>query len=76
MKYLYELPKESKLYLKVSMIRTGLLFFVMFAFLKFTNIWIGFEDKLILLGGYAIIYHWIIFFVKRYKEKKAHNKGS
>jgi len=75
MNYLFDLPNGSFKYIKVAMIRTGILFFLLFGFLKVTNIWDGFESNIIMLGGFAIIYHWIVFFIKRKKEKKAHNKG-
>ena len=71
MNYLYDLPDGSWRYLKVSMIRTAIIFFLLFGFLKITKIWDGFEDKLILLGGLSIIYHYVVFFIKRRKEKKS-----
>jgi len=30
--------------------------------------WPGFEDNVLLLAGLAIIYHFIVYFVKRKKE--------
>jgi len=74
MKYLYELPNDSSRYLRVAMIRLAILFFLLFGFLKMTKIWNGFEDNLILLGGLSIIYHYVIFFIKRKKEKTQDSK--
>lgn len=54
MNYLFDLPNSSFKYIKVAMIRTGILFFLLFGFLKVTNIWDGFESNIIMLGGFAI----------------------
>jgi len=67
---IFETPKESHGYLKVSMIRTGIVFFLLFALFHTTGMWPDFESNLLLLGGLAIIYHYVVYFVMRKREKK------
>lgn len=64
-----KIPAKSNEYIRVSMIRTSILFFLLFGFLHVTEMWPGFEDNVLLLAGLAIVYHFVVSFVKRRREK-------
>ena len=70
MKNFFNTPEKSFEYLKVSLIRLAISFFLLYALLHVTQMWPGFEDNVLLLAGLAIIYHFIVYLVKRNKGKK------
>lgn len=70
MNYFFDTPEKSYEYLKVSIIRLGIYYFLLYALLHTTQMWPGFEVIFNLLAVLSIIYHFVVYFVKRTKEKK------
>jgi hypothetical protein len=64
-----KIPTKSNEYIRVSVIRTSILFFLLFGFLHVIEMWPGFEDNVLILAVLAIVYHFVVFFVMRRREK-------
>ncbi len=71
MKNLFEIPENSLEYWRVSMFRTGIIFFLLYGYLHVTQMWPGFEDTILLVTGLSIVYHYVNYFKKRRAERKA-----
>lgn len=68
---LFDVPEKSTEYIRVSLIRQAIIFFLLYGYLHVTQMWPGFESNVLMLAGLSIIYHYVVFFRKRIAERKA-----
>jgi len=61
-------PAESYPYLKKSMIRLSIMFFLLYGFLHVTQMWPGFESPILIIAALSVVYHFAVYFKKRKRE--------
>lgn len=72
MNYFFDTPEKSYEYIKVSIIRLGIYYFLLYALLHTTQMWLGFEVIFNLLAVLSIIY--LIIIVHKNFPNKISNK--
>lgn len=69
-------PGNSKEYFTVATFRLLIFFVLLFALFRFTGVWVEQEATLLSTTGALIGYIFVVYLIKRRKEKKAKESNS
>ena len=72
----FKTPENSKEYFTVATFRLFIFFVLLFALFRFTGVWVEQEATLLSTTGALIGYIYVVYLIKRRKERKARETSS